>query len=78
MRPIVRLKVAVSSSNIFLTIDPSTISKEVRTHLLIKQTGSYGRPFNDCLHRFSCSVSHLCGDQCHRTCHFCVDVDDWY
>lgn len=67
-----QLHTACSFKQIAKTLhrDPSTISKEIRSHLLIKQTGSYGRPFNDCLHRFSCSVSHLCGDTCHRTCHF--------
>lgn len=27
--------------------DPTTISKEVKNHILYKKTGAYGRPFND-------------------------------
>ena len=30
--------------------DCSTISKEVRSHLIYRKTGAYGKPFNDCSH----------------------------
>lgn len=31
--------------------DPSTISKEVRGHLIVKETGTRSRPFNPCMGR---------------------------
>lgn len=40
--------------------DCTTISKEVRSHLVFKKTGCFGRPFNDCANRFNCPVSALC------------------
>ena len=52
--------------------DPSTISKEVRNHLLFVQTGGRGKCFNDCRHKQDCSVQHLCGDKsCHAYCKYC-------
>lgn len=42
--------------------DCTTISKEVRSHLIFKKTGCFGRPFNDCANRFSCPISGLCSD----------------
>lgn len=42
--------------------DCTTISKEVRNHLVFKKSGCFGRPFNDCANRFSCPVSGLCSD----------------
>ncbi len=52
--------------------DPTTISKEIRNHLQFKQTGCYGRPFNDCRNRINCPVQHLCGNRrCKRYCCFC-------
>jgi IS30 family transposase len=32
---------------------PSSISREVRRHIEQKESGSYGRQFNDCVNRFS-------------------------
>ena len=43
--------------------DCTTISKEVRSHLVYKKTGAYGRPFNDCAKRRSCQLSAVC-DSC--------------
>lgn len=37
----------------------STISKEIRAHLLFQQTGCHGRTFDDCVLRYDCSLSHL-------------------
>jgi len=52
--------------------DPTTISKEVRVHIQFKQTGGYGRSYNDCRHRKNCSATHLCGNKrCKRYCCFC-------
>lgn len=52
--------------------DPTTIAKEVKSHLQFKRTGCYGRSFNDCLYRRNCPVQHLCGrPKCNRLCCFC-------
>jgi IS30 family transposase len=52
--------------------DPTTIAKEIKTHLQFKRTGCYGRPFNDCLHRWNCPVQHFCSKpKCSRLCCFC-------
>ena len=40
--------------------DCTTISKEVRSHLVFEKTGSYGRSFNDCLHRKGCPRTGVC------------------
>lgn len=42
--------------------DCTTISKEIRGHLLVQKTGCFGQSFNDCANRFSCPVSGLCKD----------------
>ena len=44
-----------------LSKDPTTIAKEIKNHIYFKRTGSYGRPFNDCIHRHSCTSTDLCG-----------------
>ena len=36
--------------------DPSTISKEVRGHLIVKETGTRSRPFNPCMERKICTL----------------------
>ena len=56
--------------------DPTTIAKEVKNHIVFKSSGSYGRPFNDCLSRNSCIVTNICGKKgCHnRTCKFCAST----
>lgn len=52
--------------------DPTTIAKEVKTHIQFRKTGCYGRPFNNCSLRQDCAVQHLCGNQkCNRYCCFC-------
>lgn len=43
-----------------LNRDSTTISKEVRNHMIFKKTGAYGRPFNDCMNRQGCTNSGLC------------------
>lgn len=42
--------------------DCSTISKEIRTHIIFERKGAPYRPFNDCLHRTNCLHN---GDVCH-------------
>ena len=39
---------------------PSSISQEVRKHIEQKKSGSYGRYFNDCVKRFSCTLENIC------------------
>lgn len=52
--------------------DPTTIKKEVKSHIRFKQTGCYGKNFNDCLIRRGCGRRHLCGyPECDRLCSFC-------
>ena len=36
--------------------DPSTISKEIRRHLIVKETGTRSRPFNPCRGRKICTI----------------------
>lgn len=59
--------------------DPTTISKEVRGHIVFMKTGAYGRPYNSCAFRFSCDNRLVCG-ACHSTrkysfCRFCKDCN---
>lgn len=56
--------------------DPTTIAKEVKNHIIFKKTGAYGRVFNDCLLRQSCTVSFVCNKpNCRRKmCKFCAEV----
>lgn len=56
-----------------LNKDCTTISKEIKKHITLKKTGSYGRSFNNCLHRFECKYSYLCDNIHCKTsyCRFC-------
>ncbi len=40
--------------------DPSTISKEIRSHLVFRRVGGMHLNYNACKHRFSCTKSRLC------------------
>ena len=40
--------------------DPSTISKEIRSHLVFRKIGGMHLPYNACALRFRCTKSHLC------------------
>ncbi len=52
--------------------DPTTIAKEVKTHIQFRQTGCYGKSFNNCMIRKDCTSRHLCGNRkCNRYCRFC-------
>ena len=44
--------------------DPSTISKEVKAHLTVKETGTRSRGFNTCAKRNKCDKSGLCKEGC--------------
>jgi len=45
--------------------DCTTISKEVRNHLIYKNTGAVGRPFFDCINRNNCKFKTR-GEKCNR------------
>ena len=34
--------------------DPTTISKEVKTHSILKRSGCFGKNYNNCKHQFFC------------------------
>ena len=52
--------------------DCSTISKEVRSHLIFKKIGGQGIPYNNCIHRLSCKEHHICAScDFRRLCHHC-------
>lgn len=59
----------------YLCKDPSTISKEVKKHRLLKEHNDFSSP-NQCAHRASCGRTNVCRravpckKQC-RTCHAC-------
>ena len=38
----------------------SSISREVRRHVELRESGSYGRQFNDCVKRSSCTLENVC------------------
>lgn len=40
--------------------DCTTISKEVRSHFIVRKTGAYARAFNDCLNRRHCELYGIC------------------
>lgn len=44
--------------------DPSTISKEIRSHISIENKGGYRKSFNACANRYKCTKSHICAE-CH-------------
>ena len=52
----------------------TTISKEIRSHIIFKRIGAYGKAFNDCAFRNSCSALRLCSS-CNKShnfyCRFC-------
>jgi len=53
----------------------STISKEVRIHRKFKKIGTYGKAFNDCINRFTCTFSGCCDNPACRNnfCKFCAN-----
>jgi IS30 family transposase len=44
--------------------DPSTVSKEVKAHLTIKETGTRSRGFNPCIRRNNCDKMGICVERC--------------
>lgn len=53
--------------------DPSTISKEVRAHIVFEKKAAYGRGFNDCRLRRNCGKKFSCPDCSGRRkrCSYC-------
>jgi transposase, IS30 family len=53
--------------------DCTTISKEIRYHLVEKKSGSWGQAYNACLHRIGCKKSLLCNNSaCEiKKCSYC-------
>lgn len=52
-----------------LSRDPSTISKEIKHHLIFRRVGSMRISYNACIHRKTCTRSHICSD-CHAERHY--------
>ena len=44
--------------------DVTTISKEIKKHLVISETGRGGRKFNPCKHFSNCKLSQICNHPC--------------
>lgn len=44
--------------------DPTTISREVRSHLIFRRVGGLHLNYNACIHRLDCSKSRICAE-CH-------------
>ena len=64
----------------------TTISREIRSHYIVEQTGAWGQRFNECANRFGCQHTELCvSEDCRnrkcRNCHlglcrkFCPDFE---
>ncbi len=58
--------------------DPSSISKEVRSHLAFRRVGAFHLNYNACAHRNSCTLSNICSPcvsqrkfKLCRRCSFC-------
>lgn len=56
--------------------DPTTISKEVKTHSILRRDGCFGKNYNNCKHQYFCKRSALC-DPCnspqkHVYCKNCI------
>ena len=55
-----------------LNRDPTTIAKEIKKHLEVKETGCGGRPFNQCKHSDRCTKTGVCGAKwCLDFCYKC-------
>lgn len=57
---------------------PSSISREVKNHLVFESTGAYGRCFNECAHRFECKLKAICEDKPNcvtKNCRFCKECN---
>lgn len=63
--------------------DSSTVSKEVRSHITFEKRSVYGKNFNDCANRFTCSILAPCSKcssskkRC-SSCGLCINVCEHY
>lgn len=57
-------KASFKAIAVALDKDPSTISKEIRSHLVFRKIGGINLHYNACAHRFQCTKSRLCSP-CH-------------
>lgn len=67
--------VSVSKIAKILSKATSTITREINKNSTIVKKGAYGKPFNDCIHRKSCTVYGLCSESsdtiCEKKCSTC-------
>lgn len=57
---------------------PSTISREVRNHIITERSGSYGNCFNECVYRYECREKAICMDKpdcVTKNCRFCKECN---
>lgn len=57
-------KASFKAIAIALNKDPSTISNEIRSHLVFRRVGGMRTGYNSCALRFNCSRNHICSP-CH-------------
>lgn len=53
----------------------TSISREIKNHMVYRKTGGYGRVYNACLHRKDCTVRQLCTNctlKGNRLCSLCA------
>lgn len=49
----------------------STISREVKAHFTVRRSGGFGKPFNECRHRYECKITSICKGCFDRKCKNC-------
>jgi len=63
--------------------DCTTISKEIKGHIIFEKKGAPYRPFNDCIHRRNCKINYRLCNSCNNnrrcsTCGKCTSVCERY
>lgn len=64
--------------------DCTTISKEIRSHMIERKIGAFGQTYNACLNRFGCHKSSLCKNKknCEKkncsSCGICNEFCDFF
>lgn len=60
-------KLSFKSIGKLVNKDSTSVSREIRRHLVTTYTGTWGKFFIDCIHRDNCIVSNLCNNEkCNR------------
>lgn len=59
-----KLKASLKSIASLINKSPSSVSREIRSHLIFRRVGAVNLNYNACVHRFACSKSHICS-VCH-------------